>query len=476
MGDSQWQRLDGDADLVRSKGTRYQEIADAITRATGTLDAIVDDASTRAKSMDATKTLSAGVRDDIRKAADRYRYTGDALTTYADALGRAVDDSDTAATHIAALEAELAAARTATRNAQSVVDDLPQDASSDDVLSAHGALSSATWHTSGLETLLTQWQGRWNDAKRDKDVAAVVARSKIDEVVTGDKVNGLKDSFWDHVGTVWDSVYKVFKVVCDVAGILSIFLSWVPVLGQVLVVLAAVGAIMAVVDTAIKMGRGKAGLGDLLLAVGGAALTLFGGKAVTALARYAKARMVVQTAETLSTGSAVSRFGAGAITQARDELGTTGGKRAFDLLASPFVRGSEDAARLQAFRADRTLAGFGRQAVGAAKDAFPNPFTDFRLRALTGNQDVIDMVRVARSAGTVIDGPTRVVALVAGGASGLRQITDFAKAGGSFARATTGFDGWQLTSDGTSLSTSGLDAPWSEIPKDVVDIKQTVFG
>jgi hypothetical protein len=476
MADTQWQKLDGDAELVRSKGRKYQDIADAISRATATLDKIVDDASTTAKSMDATKTLASDVKDDIAKATDRYRETGDALVTYASALDTAISESETAATQIAAIEDDLSSARTTASNAQQEADDLPKDASQGDVDTATSEASSAASRVTGLEGDLALWQGRWNDAKSDKDTAANAAKGKIDEVVTGDKVHGLEDGFWDHVGEAWDAFYKVFKVICDVAGILAIFLSWVPILGQVLIVLAAVGAILAVIDTAIKMGRGEAGWGDLFLAVGGAALALFGGKALGTLAKYAKARMVVRTTEGLTTANASARFGRRAINEAVDTVSASGGSRAWDIVKSPFVRNVDDAARFRAFQSDKSMSGFLEQLGGASKQAFPNPFQDFRLRALTGNQDVIDMVKLARESGIVLDGPTRAVALLAGGGAGMQQIANFAKAGGSFSDATTGSDGWQMASDAHSIGTSSLDAPWNKISSGGIQLGAAIFG
>jgi hypothetical protein len=51
MGDTQWEKLDGSAYLVRSKGEKYQRIAEAISRASASLQNIVDDTNTTAKSM-----------------------------------------------------------------------------------------------------------------------------------------------------------------------------------------------------------------------------------------------------------------------------------------------------------------------------------------------------------------------------------------------------------------------------------------
>ncbi|GAB3102912.1 hypothetical protein [Isoptericola nanjingensis] len=464
MGDTQWQKLDGDADLVRSKGKRYQDIADAIGRATATLDAIVDDASTTAKSMDETKTLASDVKEDISKATERYRFTGDALVAYASALDTAISESETAAAQIASLEDDLAAARATANNAQNDVDDLPNDAPQGDADSANSALSSANSRVTTLESSLSYWQGRWNDAKGDKDSAATTAKNKIDEVVTGDKVHGLEDGFWDKAGEVWDSIYKVVKVICDIAGILAIFLSWVPILGQVLLVLAAVGAILAVVDAVFKAARGKGSWWGVLGAAGMAALTLFGGKAISVVAKYAKARMVVQTASRMSPQNAKNVFGAATLKSTRKIFAQTNGQRVTEVLKSPFIRSAGDKQIAGLFRGGNIGTGL--------KKMFPNPFTGSGLRTLFGNDDVTDMMgvmgridsRLPGSIGTIhFDNVSSVTSSIA--TIGGYSVTAFngIRNGVAFAGEMGVGDYGQAASPGVSLGTSGMGGPYGNI-------------
>ncbi|MCZ2263880.1 MULTISPECIES: hypothetical protein [unclassified Isoptericola] len=464
MGDTQWQKLDGDADLVRSKGKRYQDIADAIGRATATLDAIVDDASTTAQSMDETKTLASDVKEDISKATERYRFTGDALVAYASALDTAISESETAAAQIASLEDDLAAARATANNAQNDVDDLPNDAPQGDADSANSALSSANSRVTTLESSLSYWQGRWNDAKGDKDSAATTAKNKIDEVVTGDKVHGLEDGFWDKAGEVWDSIYKVVKVICDIAGILAIFLSWVPILGQVLLVLAAVGAILAVVDAVFKAARGKGSWWGVLGAAGMAALTLFGGKAISVVAKYAKARMVVQTASRMSPQNAKNVFGAATLKSTRKIFAQTNGQRVTEVLKSPFIRSAGDKQIAGLFRGGNIGTGL--------KKMFPNPFTGSGLRTLFGNDDVTDMMgvmgridsRLPGSIGTIhFDNVSSVTSSIA--TIGGYSVTAFngIRNGVAFAGEMGVGDYGQAASPGVSLGTSGMGGPYGNI-------------
>ncbi|MGF0115703.1 hypothetical protein ACQFYA_05145 [Promicromonospora sp. Marseille-Q5078] len=464
MADTQWQKLDGNAELVRSKGKKYQEIADAIERATSTLDAIVDDASTTAKSMDETKKLASDVKEDISKATERYRYTGDALVAYSTSLDSAISDSETAATQIAALEEDLASARTTANNAQQEADDLPKDAPQGDVDGATSAATSAAARVTGLEGDLAHWQGRWNDAKGDKDSAATTAKNKIDEVVTGAKVNDLEDGFWDKAGEVWDSIYKVVKVICDIAGILAIFLSWVPILGQVLLVLAAVGAILAVVDAVFKAARGQGSWWGVLGAAGMAALTLFGGKAISVLAKYSKSRTVVQTASRMSPKDAKNVFGTATLKSTRKVFAQTNGQRVTEVLKSPFIRSAADKQVAGLFRGGNVGQGL--------KTMFPNPFTGTGMRTIFGNEDVTDMYKFMNMAnnrlpainGTmVIDGVTAGTSAIA--AVGGHGITVFngLRNGVSFANEMGVGDFGDAVSPGVSLGTSGMGGPYGGI-------------
>ncbi|MFI2103638.1 hypothetical protein ACH436_10110 [Isoptericola sp. NPDC019693] len=464
MADTQWQKLDGDADLVRTKGKKYQDIADAIARATATLDKIVEDASTTAKSMDETKTLASDVKEDIAKATERYRYTGDALVTYASALDTAISESETAATQIATIEEDLASARTTAHHAQQDVDDLPSDAPQGDLDGANSAVTTANSRVTSLEGDLSFWQGRWNDAHGDKNTAATTARNKIDEVVTGDKVHGLEDGFWDKAGEVWDSIYKVVKVICDVAGILAIFLSWVPILGQVLLVLAAVGAVLAVVDAVFKAARGKGSWWGVLGAAGMAALTLFGGKAISVVAKYAKARMVVQTASRMSPQNAKSVFGAATLKSTRKIFAQTNGQRVTEVLKSPFIRSAGDKQIAGLFKSGNIGQGLSKM--------FPNPFTASGMRTIFGNDDVTDMMsvmgkidsRLPGSIGTIhfdnVSSVTSSIATVGG-----YGITTFngMRNGISFANEMGVGDFGDAVTPGVSLGTSGMGGPYGSI-------------
>lgn len=424
MGDAQWEKLDGDAELVRSKGKKYQDIADAIGRATATLDKIVDDASTTAKSMDATKTLASDVRDDIAKATDRYRYTGDALVSYATPLESAVSTSDTAATKIREYETMLTAARITANNAQYRQDELKDDAPEGDVDEANSDLTQANSRVSELEGDLAHWQGEWQSAKDDKDAAARTARNEIDEVVTGDKVHGLEDSTWDKIKHVASSLYKVFKIICDIAGILSIFLAWVPGLGQVLIALAAIGAILSVLEAGIKLYKGEIGLMGFLGAAAMGVLAIYGGRIVTTLAGVAKSRGILSVARQIGPTAARGRYG-DALTDAY-RVGSRGRNlftrgRFGDLLKSPFVRNAAQREALRTFQTSSSKWTAAQTSLRSAfGDAFSTPFKDMGARYALRNEEVVGLMRLDSQALNAAGvGTLSAVATV--GAIGLRM-------------------------------------------------------
>ncbi|GAA1715859.1 hypothetical protein GCM10009809_10000 [Isoptericola hypogeus] len=458
MADTQWQTLDGDADLVRSKGKKYQDIADAIGRATATLDAIVDDASTTAKSMDATKSLASDVREDIAKATDRYRFTGDALVAYASSLDTAISESATAAAQIASIEEDLASARTTASNAQSEVDDLPNDAPEADADAASSTLSTANSRVSNLEGSLGYWQGRWNDAKGDKDSAANTAKNEIDEVVTGDKVHGLEDGFWDKVGEVASFLYKALKIICDIAGILAIFLSWVPVLGQVLLVLAAIGSIIAIVEGIVKMAKEGFSWGALV-GVGLGVMGLFGGKAIGTLAKYAKARSVVQTAGRMSNTAARAKFGTALLKSSRKTFAQTNGQRAWEVLKSPFLRSSTDKAVAGLLKSGERAKAFttwrGSQ--------FPLPYKDGGARFALGNDDVADMVAHFGQTGLRLDNVTVNASAIATVGAVFHQTANLTNNMVKLGTDINGGNGWGIADTGNSVVTQPAGGAWGNI-------------
>lgn len=479
MSDTQYRKLEGNPDLVRAKGIAYQNIADAIEDAVGALDKIVDDQGTTAQSMTKTRALAGDVRDDIKKATARYRVTGDALVAYAPALDSAISTSETAATRIDELQSQLYDAIIAKSNADGQVDDLPNDATPADKADANSAATSAGNRVESLQSSLTYWKGEWESAKQAKDTAARTARNKIDEQFERDSKNDLEDGFWDKVKDVLSSIYKVFKIICDIAGILAIFLSWVPILGQILVVLAAIGSILTILESVVKFAKGEIGWGGLLLGVGLGLVGLFGGKLATNLGKVAKARAVTNAvSRTNSTSRLAARLGSGAnraekiadgmkiIDDAGDTLANADNLLGFkSILKSPFTR-SDAAAELFELRKAGSLGimeGVGK----AAKDAFVFPLKN----PLGGTADIMRNPALFHNTQGLV-GATATMELANVASSGVKSAIGIDAAFG-------GNDGWAQANSvigATGPVVEGVYSNVAQLPGKVVSWSNTIDG
>ncbi|MFC8731950.1 hypothetical protein ACFT5B_05775 [Luteimicrobium sp. NPDC057192] len=382
MGDHQYGKIQGNPDLVGKKAKAYQEVANAIQRSTATLDEIANQIEQKSLAMDKTRELARDVSSDIGKALDRYRETGDALAAYAPALRQAQDDGDPWVAQIAHLEGSVQSARTTEYYAQGSEQSTSRSSSAtpEELAEARRTAHNATRDRENLEASLETAKSKWQAAEDAKNRAAETAKSKITDVVSGENVHGLKDGFWDKVGHVLKQLYKVFKVICDVAGILAIFLSWVPILGQVLLVLAAIGSILQIVETIVKFHKGEIGWGGLLLGVGMGVIGLFGGKLAGTLTKVAKSRAIVNAAgRTNSMTRLATRLGGGdlakgtqMITEA-NQVARNSDKllSVKSVLKSPFVR--SDAMRNLYQLKDAGQVTFKEGLKYAAKDAFVFP-------------------------------------------------------------------------------------------------------
>lgn len=399
MADRQWEELDGTPSLVIDKGERYQRIAEAIQRSTGALQAITDEIETKSLAMDAIRKLASDVREDIDKAQTRYSETGAALVEYGNALKAAKEEADPAAAQLRTLREDLADAQRRERAANDAVADLSPDATPDQRAEAQRSATTAGGAVSSIQSQITTYENQWtrgDQAKNGPDGAAAHAMSRIQEVVTGSRNNGLEDSGWDKFGEVWDKLSGFVKAICDVAGILAIFFAWVPFLGQVLVVLAAVGALLSVLESVVAYAKGEGSLLDVFKAAGWAALTLLGGKVVGTLAKFVKAKSVVRVADTMTRKQSRLRFGRSVIKDARATVGTSKGRHAWNTLKSPFARSSKAKDALKEFKRNPSWENFRRQTAKATDDAFPKRYTDAAGRQKLWPQSRADWQDVGR--------------------------------------------------------------------------------
>jgi len=291
MSDSPYRPLEGNPDELIAKARHYQEIGNAIARSANTLKAIGEEHEMTSKAVDALRDSSKSVGEDIDKARERYQKTAAALLTYGAALRTAQDKANTAISLITTRQGEADAAHRASTKAH----DNASTATDADKSTAQTAATKAQTAATEADGALHAAQQQWRDALDEKNNAASTAITAIVDVVDKHN-NGLKDSWWDDWGS---ALFSILKTICDYAGILAIFLSWVPVLGQILLVLAAVGAVLDLIDSIIKVVNGEGSWGDVFLAAVGAVLTLAGGKLIELAAKGAKGMVVLKGAEAL---------------------------------------------------------------------------------------------------------------------------------------------------------------------------------
>jgi len=280
VADVEYQPLTGDPDLLARKAAHYRSVAAEIARSVQTLTKIQGEQMT-SHAVDKLKESAGDVADDITKAYDRYDKTAQALATYAGELRGAQDDALAAIAKIAEKQNEADAANRAASSAQTAADTASDDQKSDAQKTAQQAQSAADEASAAL----TAAQNLWHAAVERKTTAAKAAARAIDDVVNGKGNHGLKDSWWNNWGS---KLYDLVKQVCKWAGILSIFLGWVPILGQVLLALAAVGAVIDLVDSVVAAIAGNGSILGVVMAVVGVAAAFVGGAAFARLAKGLK--------------------------------------------------------------------------------------------------------------------------------------------------------------------------------------------
>ena len=279
MADTPFQPLSGNWRTVKNKAERYADIADAIARSVATLEAIKDADKGKSEAIAQLKDGAENVARDIGKAQQRYELTADVLLVYSGALNEADGDADAAISTLATAQSE---ASTASWNLQNA-NEAAEEAGADPVASQLAIDTRQDTYDDAVLAVQNAQQA-WYDARDKKVTAAETAEAGIDDVVNGEVGNQLNDSWWDDIGNVLD----VIKLICQIAGVLAIFLSWVPILGQILVVLALVGALITLVDSIVKLTRGEGSWADVAFAVVGVALSLIGGKALSWLGKLTK--------------------------------------------------------------------------------------------------------------------------------------------------------------------------------------------
>ncbi len=399
MSDHEYQPLQGDPDLLQQKANHYADIAEAIARSVTTLRKIHDVDDMKSQATEKLKDSSDDVAKDIEKAHDRYSVTASALLTYSSHLRTAQQHANSAISRINSLQSSADSAHHALTKAKSDAD----DATGADATDAKTALTKAQQDAESADQDLSAAQDAWRAALKIKTDAAHTAAQAIIDVVDHNN-HGLEDSWWDDWGS---ALFSILKTICDIAGILAIFLAWVPILGEVLLILAAIGAVIDLVESIVKAINGEGSWWDVAFAAAGAVLTIFGGKIFEVAAKNLKALTVVKSgltdARDLAKLQGVGRHSEEFmdIAKATKQLE----KPLSDVFTSPFVR-DEAAAKLMAEFKNGSKS-FSECLKAAAKEGFPGLRLD--LKGAAGiNSDLLSFYKMAAKDHSLVDLPTAV--------------------------------------------------------------------
>lgn len=276
MADEEYQPLKGDPAHVSSYGARYQQIGDAIARSVTVLNHIAQGDAGTSKAVDALKKKAGDVAGDIDKAKARYQTTAAALIVYGPKLDQAQQDATRAIAQIAEKQQAVNTAQTTATNAQNAADTAKDADKADAKTKAATAASNLTEANTDLATAQTAW----HTAENDKNTAAQNAINAIHDVIYGS--HAIKDSWWDNWGS---KAFGIFKAICKWASILSVFLSWVPILGEVLLALTVIGSLIDVIDSFVNVFTGNGSWWGVLGSVAGLALAVVGGGMAGRLAK-----------------------------------------------------------------------------------------------------------------------------------------------------------------------------------------------
>ncbi|WP_167138241.1 hypothetical protein [Diaminobutyricimonas sp. TR449] len=252
----------GDPDLVARKAADYENIADAIRRASENLKRIADLDGITSEAIEAVRGKARDVADSISLAEQRYRGTASALGEYAIVHKDVQEAVKTAIADAQSAEQSAASARNMHDHYTAEAATPGPEQNANQRLADYYAdrLATQTGNASSASSAYTEAMERW-------DTAAMTARNRIKEVVSA---SGLNNDWWDDWG-------DIIKTIGEIAGVLALFLSWVPILGQVLLAIAMVVAVVSLVAAVMKAMKGDGSWSDVLFAALGAVLTIFGG-------------------------------------------------------------------------------------------------------------------------------------------------------------------------------------------------------
>ena len=275
--------LSGDPSQLKVYATRYLNLADAIRNASATLKAVGDNNDgTLSLAVDAIRGKAKKGATSIGQAENRYRTTAAALGTYATALEEAQEKA-------AEARSEYEAASGSHASAESKAQDYEDRAGVPGESQAADSRSFSTWTERAGEfaSAMTAAQSKYDAAVAAKEAAGNTAADAIEQVVSDDD---LSDNWWD-------KLVDFCEKIGDWVAIAALLLSWVPILGQILLAVSALISIIKLIDSLIKFANGEMTLGEVIGAAVGVVLSVLGGKALMAAIKGLRA---MRTASKLS--------------------------------------------------------------------------------------------------------------------------------------------------------------------------------
>ena len=267
--------IPGDPELVASSATAFHRTSDHLREAASGLRRL-DGADLDS---DATRALWSNAREVaglLEQAFDRYEQAAGALAGYAPVLARAKADAE------AALQAATSASRDYSRSSSQANSMLEGANSTIDPVQRQEFLSAfhqAKAHAENADANVHAARARIEAAIRDRDAAATRAAAQIHDTVSGRELN---DDLMDQLRELYDNIRQftsdllannpILKAFVDLMKsaalwvwehigeialglqIASLLLGWVPVLGQVLAVLAGIAKALALVKSLVDLG------------------------------------------------------------------------------------------------------------------------------------------------------------------------------------------------------------------------------
>lgn len=247
----------GDPAAVQSAGVRYAHMAVTITATARQLRTLTDADGTVSEAVDAIREKAETVAGDIERAHDRYHGVGLALQTYATALAAAQAEADAALADAKAAQERVDQANAAITLAQRRLDGLSDEDADDEARARYQSQrTSARNERDDAEIALIAARTRLDAAVAERDSAAEIAIAQIEEIPS----DGLDDGWWEDWGSdVAHGVSEVFGNLAAGFGVAALVLSWVPVVGPALGIIAAgLGAVALVADVFIAFNEGGA--------------------------------------------------------------------------------------------------------------------------------------------------------------------------------------------------------------------------